>query len=561
VEDGRHDADGRLTRRGLLGLAGLGALALVVPERLLGALRQTRLADAIRVANGVRPFAGDGRLLTTLSPGGYRGRDRATVRFHLPRPATVHLDVVDRNAPGEQSLVSEKQGTTSSAALDTLSRRLDAGVHELAWSPPPGQAPGTYTLELRATDRRGTRTIFGNRGPKAPHLPQGPVVRVLGLDAAFTERSQLPGDQATLLLSADVPSVAVQVYRAGPESIPTYSNSLMNGIAVDDALFVDWRKNPDRPGTITVPIGNWASGVYYAQLVSGNLVGFAPFVLRPAAPSHKVAVVMPTNTWAAYNFTDENGDGLGDSWYVWWAHEHVALTRPHLRRGVPYRWRSYDVQFVRWLAQTGTVVDYYADEDLERFATGDDLRAAYDLVVFPGHTEYVTTHAYDVVQRFRDLGGNLLFLSANNFFRRVDRSGDRLRLIDTWRDLGRPESALCGVQYRASDRGSHQQPFVVTDAGASSFAFAGTGLGSGATLGSYGIEIDATTPESPPNTQVLAQIPDALGVPGLTAEMAYYETAAGARVFSAGALNFGGQIALWPQATQVLQNVWNRLAS
>ena len=91
-------------------------------------------------------------------------------------------------------------------------------------------------------------------------------------------------------------------------------------------------------------------------------------------------------------------------------------------------------------------------------------------------------HAYDVVQRYRDLGGNLMFLSANNFFRRVDRKDPRLKLITLWRDLGRPESALIGVQYKASDRGTHQSPFVVTDDGAASFAFAGTGLASGAEL-------------------------------------------------------------------------------
>ena len=38
-------------------------------------------------------------------------------------------------------------------------------------------------------------------------------------------------------------------------------------------------------------------------------------------------------------------------------------------------------------------------------------------------------------------------------------------------------------------------------------------------------------------------------------------TPAGARVFSAGAMNFGGQALLWPQATQILENVWARLAS
>jgi hypothetical protein len=30
-------------------------------------------------------------------------------------------------------------------------------------------------------------------------------------------------------------------------------------------------------------------------------------------------------------------------------------------------------------------------------------------------------------------------------------------------------------------------------------------------------------------------------------------------VFSAGALNFGGQMLLWPEATRLVENVWARL--
>ena len=57
---------------------------------------------------------------------------------------------------------------------------------------------------------------------------------------------------------------------------------------------------------------------------------------------------------------------------------------------------------------------------------------------------------------------------------------------------------------------------------------------------------------------MLAEIPNALG-PGLTAQMSYYETPAGARVFAAGVLNFGGEILLWPETTQILENAWNQL--
>jgi hypothetical protein len=224
---------------------------------------------------------------------------------------------------------------------------------------------------------------------------------------------------------------------------------------------------------------------------------------------------------------------------------------------VPYRYRSYDLGFQHWLAQTGKIVDVYADEDLEAFAP-KGLRAAYDLIVFPGHTEYVTARLFDLIEAYRDLGGNLMFLSANNFFRRVDRTNGVLTLIDEWRDLGRPESALLGNQYIAGDRGEHRAPFTVVGADTAPWAFAGTGLANGSTFGLYGIEIDARSSASPQSTQVLATITDLLG-PGRTAEMTYYEHWSGARVFSAGALDFGGQMLLWPQTRQLVENVWTRL--
>jgi hypothetical protein len=139
----------------------------------------------------------------------------------------------------------------------------------------------------------------------------------------------------------------------------------------------------------------------------------------------------------------------------------------------------------------------------------------------------VTTRLYDLVTGYRDLGGNLMFLSANNFFRRIDRSGRTLLFVDEWRTLGRPEATLCGVQYVASDRGERQAPFTVTGLDAAPWAFEGTGLEAGDPFGVYGIEIDARAWSSPPNMQVLATIPDLFG-PGRSAEMTYYEHASGA---------------------------------
>ena len=89
------------------------------------------------------------------------------------------------------------------------------------------------------------------------------------------------------------------------------------------------------------------------------------------------------------------------------------------------------------------------------------------------------------------------------------------------------------MQYVGSDHGQRQAGYTVTGAASVPWAFADTGFGDGAVFGRYGIEIDARTPASPRGIQVLAHIPNLLGN-GRSAEMTYYETPAGARVFAAG---------------------------
>jgi len=130
--------------------------------------------------------------------------------------------------------------------------------------------------------------------------------------------------------------------------------------------------------------------------------------------------------------------------------------------------------------------------------------------------------------------------------------------VEKWRDAARPEAALVGAQYIGSNHGAVQKPFVVAGATEAPWLFANTGLQNGSTFGRYGIEIDARSPASPPGTIVLARIPDLLG-PGKTAEMTYYETAAGAKVFDAGAINFAASATAVPVST-MLANLWNRLS-
>lgn len=47
------------------------------------------------------------------------------------------------------------------------------------------------------------------------------------------------------------------------------------------------------------------------------------------------AVVLPTNTCAAYNFRDSNGKSYGDTWYAEPRVHTIMLARPFLDQGLP----------------------------------------------------------------------------------------------------------------------------------------------------------------------------------------------------------------------------------
>jgi hypothetical protein len=510
---------------------------------------QPALLENLRVSNGATPFAGDGPLLTTLSLNDDSTRKRAQIHFRLTEGAQVTLDV-----------------ERTSATIDEIYTRtwtLRAGAHTLTWTPAAGLAPRTYVLSFTTQDVASNILTYGAPEPHVERYPRAPVVRILGVDATFTRPSYLPGQVGALRIAADTPSLEAQVFQSGPEREITYADYLLGGVPVNDPVKIDWRSRRDKPSTISFQLGVLPTGLYYVKLTQPDgSFGYAPFVIRPVVlgAASRVAVVLPTNTWQAYNFYDADGDGWGDTWYTGPPHREVPLVRPFLHRGVPPFFYRYDQGFLHWLYWNDKTVEFLSDEDVETIG-GDELARAYDLIVYPGHSEYVTEPEYNAVQRYRDAGGNLMFLSANNFFWKVTRAGSVLTKVSMWRDIGRPEAALIGVQYLANDRGQRQGVFVVQDSGLD-WLWAGTRLRPGSTfgdaVGGYGIEIDHVTKDSPPGTTVVAAIPDLFG-PGLTAEMSYYETANGARVFAAGALDFGGS-ALTSPIRRILENIWGRLS-
>jgi N,N-dimethylformamidase beta subunit-like protein len=510
------------------------------PPRLLG----------LRVSNGGTPFAGDTPHLATVSPNGDGFRDRALIRFKLDRPGTVEVRVV-----------ATDEARRAVKTVWTTRRKLTAGPHAIPWQPARRTPDRTYLVRLVVEGRRGGRRVYGFERPRRNRLTSGVVVRVQAIQTGFLARSYPLGGDAALTLSTDARRVRLQLFSFANLPRPTPRDLRTNGVAVAPAVELDWRSRRSSPHFVQINNASVAeSGLYFLRVTSGDgRVGYAPLILRPKQlGEHKIAVVLSTNTWQAYNLLDRSGDGWGDSWYVSGATRAVDLRRPYLDFGVPFRFRDWDLAFVSWLKRTGKEVDYLSDDDLQRVGSGDALHKAYDVVVFPGHEEYVSGHVYDVLERYRDLGGRLMFLSANNIFWKVVREGQLLRRVQMWRRLGRPEASLVGVQWAASNYGDRQAPYVVQGASAAPWAFAGTGLRNGSTFGRYGIEVDSRGPSSPASTRVLARIPNLIGAHD--AELTYYETAAGARVFAAGVVNFAASITD-PAVSRLIDNVWARLTA
>jgi hypothetical protein len=501
----------------------------------------------LRVSNGSTPYAGDRPLLTTVSPNGDGFRDRAVIGFRLTKSATVELDVLQT--------VNVKRGKNTVQTISSVRHAFSRGRHRLVWTPARSLPSGTYVLELTVTDTQGRRRIYNDLPLAGRVRIRAPVVRIQRIGVSVGAR-YMPGQTAVASVATDARQLEVDVlsFRNGRGAVDPKTGA--SPIAPPVALA--WRGHRKAPGRVRIHIGDWPSGLYFIRITSKDRrVGYAPFVVRPPVlGTSRIAVVLPTNTLQADNFADADGDGWGDSWYVNGAFRRVDIGRPYNDSGIPLRFRDFDSPIIAWLSARGNV-DFLTDLDLEHVASGDLLAHVYDLIVFPGHEEYTTAHEYNVVRRFRNLGGNLMFLSANNFFWKVVFQGQVMRRVGEWRNLGRPEASIVGVQYVASNYGVHQGAYIANTASAP-WVFAGTGLANGQSFGRYGYEIDIRSPATPPGTILLASIPDLMG-PGRTAEMTYYETAAGAKVFAAGALNFGASVGD-PVVARILDNLWARLS-
>ena len=181
---------------------------------------------------------------------------------------------------------------------------------------------------------------------------RGEVARVrpthrLTIEAAFPRDSYRPGAAARLVIfSRHARNVWLQIFRAGTEPGMLRRRDVMGGTAVTKPRrLAHVRRNQ----MIRVRVPDEDSGLYFVKLVSGRRVGYAPFVLAPPRLGvNRVAVVLPTFTWQAYNFRDDDEDGDSDTWYADQTRIKTArLGRPFENRGVPPHYKYYDQAFLQ----------------------------------------------------------------------------------------------------------------------------------------------------------------------------------------------------------------------
>ena len=350
--------------RRLAGLAVAGFVMVLSPVASPAHTKDSGVIAGVRVDNGNSPFAGDRTLLTTVSPNGDGFRDRARIHFRLAAPTTVTLTI--EHGPARR-LQAANQRTV----------HLAAGRHTLVWAPPPRIEPGTYLIRLEAAPERYRATS----STAARRIPT-PVIRVQGVDVHFTRESYRRGDRAVLVASTDARHLHVDVLHSGPGRDPRQTNRDVFGERMAGSFDVSWAGRRTAASSIELHVGDWPSGLYFAKITADDgRVGYAPLVVRPSKlGEHRVAVVLPTSTWQAYNYEDGNGDGRGDTWYATWSRSAtVRLNRHYLGWGIPPYFRKYDLQFLHWLSRRGKAADFLTDTDLARVESAGALLAAYDL--------------------------------------------------------------------------------------------------------------------------------------------------------------------------------------
>lgn len=326
---------------------------------------------------------------------------------------------------------------------------------------------------------------------------------------------------------------------------------------------------------------SWLPGLYSAKLInpSDNKIAWISFVIKksPAQPENKILILSSTNTWAAYN------DWGGGSFYDFpmdekvLGSENVSFQRPNKYAdptAVGGHLVGSETYLFRWMEKNGYVWDHATDRDLH---DENNLLGPYKCVIIQTHPEYYTKAMYDKLYRYVQQGGHLAYLGGNAIWGKVviDPVREILEIRRNyqshtyeqtigglWRHLDLPESGLLGVQYSESGYLTWKPYRVVNSA---HWIFENTGVVNGDFFGSDCMDTQgASGHETDKMTIASSKIPGiVLLAKGINpnnggADMIYYETSLGGKVFSVGSISFTTCLLTDSVQSKLVRNVLNR---
>lgn len=334
-------------------------------------------------------------------------------------------------------------------------------------------------------------------------------------------------------------------------------------------------------GVQTVPIGfvhtgcNWLDTIevttpadltpgLYAMRLEGpyGMHRYVTFIIKPAVPTNPIAVILPTNTYHAYNTWGLHSQYCDDLSGV----RTLSLRTPSTEKNVVstslMEHTLYsDILLTRWMTSENIPFDVYNDTDLHLISDWTH----YDAIVLGSHPEYwseaMRQHAMDYIAG----GGRLIYTGGNGVYERVYFSTDLGKISfrkstgarDNFGALGLPASQLVGVNYTSASWFTFAPYTVLRDHP----LLNGTGIAVGDQFGHNGYntaasgwEIDTllgldgeATPE-----QVIARGTNSGG----GASMIFMETPAGGWVFSASSISFNGVLGADAPTAGIMRNVF-----
>jgi hypothetical protein len=443
----------------------------------------------------------------TISPNGDGIRDRATIRACVPKGSRPTLWVFYQNFGTNLPVDKEIFGSAQVKRIAGGCRPNEIRVQGV-WD---GRTP---LFALKDRPQGGYRMMFchGSTNPvgKSPYISQcskhvAVQHRNVWVYAPY-HRSFLPSQRIPIKIMTDAAFASVSLWDNRLEK----RHRLWTGV------------EPGAFRYIVLP-PDLEPGVYRIRVVVRGEIFVTPVSVRSRTisltrpPVKTALMVMPSLTWMAYNRYDGSRDGIADSWYTVGTDKRVPGVRfyaPIISQNLHSQEHDYAniSNLFSWLAEPtaeGPVGrSFQLITDYEFAALDQSVINKYSAIMFPSHTEYYTQAMYTKLMRYRSLGGNVVFLSANSFYRRiVINSG---RLIPDWptsvpcrcnRSSEASDYAIAGTGFRAFIRG--KTPMYMTDTArtVAPWLFSDTTWIAGSRVGFAALEVDE--PPSVPGKDTL----------------------------------------------------------